>query len=171
MFKGTATRFEFKQGKFGIYGLGSLQDHTGRVEDMFFASSDKSPLPQQSLLNLECIYNVQWDANKQKFKAYFQSYADQPEMPNAYQQPHQATPPQNTQQAPPQAAQSTNSNSSVDLLTDIYGVLCKILAIVEKETDFAKKYDLGKDPDFPNPPGKPVDMTNPAPVEDDTVPW
>ncbi len=51
---------------------------------------------------------------------------------------------QNQQSAPQNAPQSTNSNDTVDLLTDIYGVLCKVLVILEKETDFKEKYNLGE---------------------------
>ena len=74
MMKGLATRFEIKQGQYGPYGLGDLLDTTGRSEKMLFGASEKSPLPQESLLNRDAIYSVQWDANTQKFKAYFKSW-------------------------------------------------------------------------------------------------
>jgi len=160
MLSGIATRYEIIDGQWGPYGLGSLRDSTGRTEDMMFASSDKSPLPPQSLLNIPCVYTVQWDANKQKFKAYFKSYANQQQMPNAYQAPRQAS--QNAQQPPQQPAQSTNQNNAVDLLTNIYGVLCRIQEIIEKETDFNKKYDLGEESVNPQEEQQ-VDDTDSAP--------
>jgi hypothetical protein len=66
---------------------------TGRKEQIMFAGNDKSPLPQQSLLNIPAIYVVQWDANKQKYKAYFKSFGQEGAPPQ-----QQAAPPQ---QAPP----------------------------------------------------------------------
>lgn len=106
MLKGTATRYEIKQGTYGLYGLGDLMDQTSRTEKMMFGSSDKSPLPEQSLLNIPCIYSVCWDANKQKYKAYFNSFGSAPQIPQRQAPPQQPRP--QPQQRPQQAPQSTN---------------------------------------------------------------
>lgn len=102
MLKGIARRYEFRQGQYGLYALGDLEDQTGRKEQMMFGGNDKNPLPQQSLLNTPCVFAVQWDANKQKYKAYFKSFSNgQP----------QAAPPQAPRQ---QAAQSNGRDQSIE---------------------------------------------------------
>ena len=106
MFKGIARRYEVKQGTYGPYALGDLEDQTGRKEQMMFGGNEKSPLPEQNLLNIPCIYAVQWDANKGKFKAYFKSFS------NGQQQA--APPPASRQQVPPQAPHGNGRDQSIE---------------------------------------------------------
>ena len=90
--RGIPTKYDMKTGQYGLYALGDLVDDAGQSIQVLFSGSKKVPLPQQSLLNVPCLWSVQYDANKQQTKAFFQQYA------NGQQQARQPAP----QQAPPQ---------------------------------------------------------------------
>ena len=102
--QGTAVKFDIKQGDYGNYALGKMADDTGAVEKMFYAASEDSPLPDESVKNKLAVWGIRFDANKRQFKAYFNGYVQQGSQQS--QQPQNV--PQNSPQAPQQPAQRPN---------------------------------------------------------------
>ena len=105
--QGTAVKFDIKTGEFGDYALGKMTDNLGETVQMFYASSDDSPLPDIGCMNKLCIWGVKYDANTQRYKAYFNGFvgAVQQGQVEPYQPPQRPqTPPQ--QSNSPQATQS-----------------------------------------------------------------
>jgi len=100
--QGTAVKFAIKAGEFGNYALGKMTDNLGETVDMFYASSDDSPLPDIGCMNKVGIWGVKYDANTQRYKAYFNGLVAQQMQPQQGQvTPYQ--PPQRPQTPPQQA--------------------------------------------------------------------
>lgn len=114
MLKGIARRYELKQGQYGPYALGDLEDQTGQREKMMFGGNSDFPLPEQSLLNIPCIYNVRWDANKQSFKASFKAFSNgQPQAAPPARGPVDAVP-YKTSYPPGAYSQGDGRNESIE---------------------------------------------------------
>lgn len=96
--RGTATRYEPKTGQFGDFALGDITDDLGESVQVLFGSNDKSPLPGPQCVGHIAIWGGIYDANTQKYKAMFNSYAHS-QQPAAQQAP---PPPQQGYQPPPQ---------------------------------------------------------------------
>lgn len=101
--RGTATRYEPKIGQFGDYALGDITDDLGESVQVLFGSNDKSPLPGPQCIGSLAIWGGLYDANTQKYKVMFNSYAQgqQPPAQQASPPPQQAYQPPAPQQAPP----------------------------------------------------------------------
>ncbi len=96
--RATATRFDIKSGKFGVYALGAIKDELGNEEDVLFAVKKGDTLVDANTAMKLCIWAVRYDANDGNFKAYFnstvakqlqdnpQSPQNEPESTNAPQQ-------------------------------------------------------------------------------------
>ena len=97
--RGTPTEYNQQTpNQYGPWALGKLCDDAGQIAEIMFSGSKKAGLPQTSLLNMPCLWGVKFDANSQKLKALFNSYAQQgaapPQspVPNAYGRPVVQTP-------------------------------------------------------------------------------
>ncbi len=92
-----ATKFDVKEGDYGLYALGTLKDELGNEEKVLFAVKKDDILVDASSAMELGIWGVKYDANTGKFKAYYNgSVAKQL---------------QNQQQAPSPPAQATNYQS------------------------------------------------------------
>lgn len=112
--RGTPTKYDFQQGQFGPYALGDLVDDAGQSVQVLFSGTKKVALPQQSLLNVPCIWSVKYDANSQDTKAYFQSQVQQGAAPQQAQPQGGQSPPPQAQQPPQNAPQPASGNEKVD---------------------------------------------------------
>ncbi len=84
--QGTATKFDLRKGDYGDYGLGSLTDTDGESQDVLFTSKKGKPTPTADCLNRLATYGALYDANTQKYKVMFNSFAvDAPNSSNQAQ--------------------------------------------------------------------------------------
>ena len=81
-------------GQYGSYALGKAQDGPGQVESVLFTVAKDKPFPTDLAIGHRINGAGKWDANTQKMKFFFDSYAQQqvaPQtqapVPNAYAGP------------------------------------------------------------------------------------
>lgn len=90
-----ATKFDVKEGDYGLYALGTLKDELGNEEKVLFAVKKGETLVDAATAKQLCIWGVKYDANTDNFKAYFNStVAKQLQGQQGAQQPAQSTNPQ-----------------------------------------------------------------------------
>jgi len=140
--QGTAVKFDIKHGDYGDYALGKMADDTGAVEKMFYAASEDSPLPDESVKNKLAVWGIRFDANKRQFKAYFNGLVQQ------QTQGHQGNP-QQSQQGTQQAAQGTNLPQGGDMLHWMERITFALEKIAAKGESFEQKYNIPSDEDIP----------------------
>jgi hypothetical protein len=106
--QGIVSNYTVSQGNFGPYGMGDLADTAGEIQKTLITVGKNSTvgLPGPECNGLPAMWGIKFDANNQNYKAYFNGYAGQQQVPpQQYQQPAaQAVAPQ--YQPPPQAPQN-----------------------------------------------------------------
>ncbi len=154
--QGTAVKFDIKSGEYGDYALGSITDNTGFNQKVFFAASDDSPLPDDSVKGQLANWGVKFDANKQKFKAYFNGYTQQ------QAQGHQDAA-QSGSQDPQTPPQGTKAGQGVDYTAQFLQCATRLLDVMEHLTHATGTF---------TPPARPTQPSGPNPdhVGDDPEP-
>ena len=92
--RGTATKFDVKDGDYGFYALGTFKDELGSEEKMFFAVKKGDTLVDVATAMQLCLWGIKYDANTDNYKAYFNNLV--------------AKQLQDNPQSPPQSTQATN---------------------------------------------------------------
>lgn len=133
-----ATKFDVKEGDYGLYALGTLMDDPdGNEEKMLFAVKKGESLVDANIAMTLCIWRVKYDANTGYFQAYFKSTV--------------AKQLQDSSQSPQNEPESTNSHNDVVIRTR---VVCAYLAggsrpLIE-DVEYWKKYcETGIDASLP----------------------
>jgi hypothetical protein len=106
--QGVISNYTVTQGNFGPYGMGDLADAVLETQKVLVASSNNSPLPGLECNNQPALWGIRFDANTQKYKAYFNGYAQQGQQQAPSQQYQQPAPqaPAPQYQPPPQTPQN-----------------------------------------------------------------
>ena len=158
--QGTAIKFDIKtHAEYGDYALGKMTDNLGETVEMFYAASNDSPLPDKGCMNKLCIWGVKYDANTQKYKAYFNGLVAQQLQPQQGQvTPYQ--PPQRPQTPPQQPNSAQGAVTDAQLLAFAERVLKLMESLAYPNANTTRPTQpSGSNPDYVG--------DDPAPPEDD----
>ena len=111
------------QDKFGWKQPVNITDLTGSTMDMIYQTEYPESLLDQVHIGKRAIFRLKWWRGRggQNISGYVEQQLDEAGQPEKWQLPAVLQPPPQTQEAPQQTAQSTNSHQSVELrMPDTY---------------------------------------------------